>query len=82
MPRSRQRATLESGLKLDINRLCRKGFISPGSYTESSIQWTDSYSGELIARGVIKAEMRDPQGWKWFRIQIDDEHSQHIALEM
>ena len=25
--------------------------------------------------------MRDPHGWNWFRIQIDDEQVQHIALE-
>ena len=70
----------ESGLKLDINRLCRNGFIRPGSYTESSMRWSDSYSARN-ARGVIKADMRDPSNWIWFRIQIDDEQIQHIALE-
>jgi hypothetical protein len=33
MPRSRQRAQLESGLKLDINRLLRRGFIRSGTVT-------------------------------------------------
>jgi len=31
MPRSRQRATLEERLKLDINRLSRQGFVRRGA---------------------------------------------------
>jgi hypothetical protein len=31
MPRPLQRVCLESGLKLDLNRLARRGFIKPGA---------------------------------------------------
>lgn len=60
MPRSRQRATLEAGLKLDINRLIRNDFITPGLYRSCSVTWTDSYSDELRAAGTISADMSDP----------------------
>jgi hypothetical protein len=69
MPRPCQRARLESGLKLDLNRLARRGFIQPGAYKRSGIRW--SYDGEETASGIITADMsgaRGPHGW--FRIQI------------
>jgi hypothetical protein len=70
MPRPRQRASLESGLKLDINRLARRGFIRPGAATGPvGIRWTNSYFDEEVASGIITTDMsgRD-EGW--FRIQI------------
>jgi hypothetical protein len=33
MPRPRQRACLEDGLRLNLNRLARQGFIRPGAAT-------------------------------------------------
>ena len=78
MPRPRQRATLESGLKLDLNRLARRGFIRPGAYRRSGIVWTNNYDGEKIASGLITADMSAPfEGW--FQIEIG-ELSQHILL--
>jgi hypothetical protein len=69
MPRSRQRATLECGLKLDLNRLARRGFIRRGAYMRSGITWTNSYYGEEIALGLITADMSGEfEGW--FRIEI------------
>jgi hypothetical protein len=70
MPRPCQRARLESGLKLDINRLARRGFIRPGASTGPvGIRWTNSYFDEEVASGIITTDMsgRD-EGW--FRIQI------------
>jgi hypothetical protein len=70
MPRPCQRACLESGLKLDINRLARRGFIRPGGATGPvGIRWTNSYFDEEVASGIITTDMsgRD-EGW--FRIQI------------
>jgi hypothetical protein len=60
---------LESGLKLNLNRLARRGFIQPGAYKASGISWTNNYTGEQIASGFFTAEMsgRDEE---WFRIQI------------
>ena len=69
MPRPGYRATLECGLKLDINSLARRGFIDPGGYRIRGIRWTDSYSGELTASGIISADMSGPNEG-WFRIQI------------
>ena len=39
MARPTQRARLESGLKLDIKRLARRGFIDPSGYKVSGISW-------------------------------------------
>ena len=70
MPRPRQRARLESGLKLDINWLARRGFIKPGAATGAvGIQWTNNYSGEEIASGTIAADMSGCRVGK-LRIQI------------
>ena len=69
MPRPCQRARLESGLKLDLNRLARRGFIQPGAYKGSGISWTNNYTGESIASGFITADMSGPDEG-WFLIQI------------
>ena len=48
MPRPLQRATLESGFKLDINSLARRGFIRPGAATGLvGIGWTHHYFGRV-----------------------------------
>jgi hypothetical protein len=71
MPRPLQRVRLESGLKLNLNRLARRGFIRPGAITGPvSIAWTEKYTGDEIAAGLITADMSGIQGW--FRIQVAD----------
>ena len=79
MPRPLQRVRLESGIKLDFNRLARRGFVRPGMRTGPvSIAWTNT--GEQIASGLITADMSGtdrPHGW--FRIQIGS-LDQHIHL--
>lgn len=71
------RATLENGLKLDINSLAKRGFIKPGHATGSvGIQWTNSYWGTVT--GVITADMRGPERG-WFNIKIG-EQNQHVDL--
>ena len=71
MPRPGYRARLENGLKLDLNRLSRQGFIRPGIATRPvGITWTSDYWGE-IATGTITADMSGENGpHGWFRIQI------------
>jgi subtilisin family serine protease len=69
MPRPLQRATLENGIKLDLNRLARRGFIDPGGYKGSGISWKSNYTGEVIASGLITADMSGTDEG-WFRIQI------------
>lgn len=70
MPRSRQRATLEAGLKLDLNRLVRRGFIQPGAFRRSGISWSSNFE-DYITSGIITADMTNPYDG-WFRIEIDD----------
>src|SRR5215467_14657873 len=69
MPRPRQRACLQDGLSLNLNRLVRKGFIRPGAATGPiGIKWTNSYLDEEVASGIITANMSGQEGW--LRIQI------------
>ncbi len=70
MPKPLQRVRLESGLKLDLNRLIRRGFIRPGVITGAvGIAWADKYTGDEIASGLITADLSSIEGW--FRIQLD-----------
>ena len=72
MPRPLQRTTLEAGLKLDLNRLARRGFIHPGAASGPvGIEWTKSYTGEATAAGLITADMSGATHG-WFRIAMDD----------
>ncbi len=79
MPRPTSRCHLESGIKLDLNRLARKGFIRPGTATGPvGITWKSNYWGE-VASGVITADMSCIyEGW--FRIRIGDDLDQCITL--
>jgi len=68
MPRPRQRACLQDGPSLNLNRLARRGFIQPGAATgPTGIAWRNS--DEEIASGIITADLRGPDEG-WFRIQI------------
>ena len=59
MPRPRQRACLQHGLKLDLNRLARQGLVNPGAQTGPfAIRWTNTYWQEEIAIGLISADMQ------------------------
>ena len=81
MSRSRVRVCLQDGLRLDLNRLARKGFIKLGTNIGArGIVWTNSYWGE-VARGIIgiiSADMTDPHG-SWLEVQIG-ETTQRITL--
>jgi hypothetical protein len=69
MARLRQRVCLQDGLKLDLNRLARKGFVRHGANIGvRGITWTHSYWGD-VATGMISADMSgNNEGW--FRIQL------------
>ena len=58
MPKPRQRACLEQGLKLDLNKLTRQGLMRRGAKVGRRIinRWTYSYTGEEIARGCRHCE--------------------------
>jgi hypothetical protein len=62
---------LQDGLKLDLNRLARNGFIKPSAYIGSrGIRWTHSYWGE-IASGMISADMSG-QNDGWLQVQLSN----------
>ena len=84
MPRPMSRLRLESGLKLDLNRLMRQGKIRAAASTTSNITWRNDYTGENIASGTITVHMDGPdEGWfpneGRFHIQIGSLH-QRIRL--
>ena len=69
MTRPRQRLCLESGLRLDLNKLRRQGPVCPGVKCGAVIRWTTTYTGEEIANGVITSNMEGTyEGW--LRIQL------------
>jgi hypothetical protein len=69
MPKQRERICLEAGLKLDLNRLQRRGVVRPGSRTGPTAHyWGNLYAGEIL-RATISANMEDGSVG-WFRIQL------------
>jgi hypothetical protein len=69
MPRQRQRVTLESGLKLDLNELIRQNLLQPGRrFGPYRIRWTNNYTGEEVATALIAGNMGPEVGW--LRIQL------------
>ena len=77
MPRTRSRVCLQDGLRLDLNRLARKGFIKFGTNIGMrGIVWNNPYWGEVV--GIISADMTDPHD-SWLGIQIG-ESRQRITL--
>ena len=69
MPRDRQRATLESGLKLDLNALMRQRLLRPGwRFGPFQYGWSNTYTGEAVATAVISGNMGPQVGW--FKIQL------------
>jgi hypothetical protein len=69
MPRDRSRACLNDGLKLDLNRLARRGFVRRGALSgRHGIAWNHSYWGEL-ASGVISADMSGERAG-WLRLEL------------
>ena len=72
MPRPRARACLQDGLKLDLNRLARNGFIRPGARSGPiGIRWYSTYWDKEIASGLITANMSGTQEG-WLRLQLGD----------
>jgi hypothetical protein len=60
MGRSGWRVKLENGLKLDLNRLARRGFVRPGAVTGPvGMSWSHSYWGH-IGNALIWADMSGP----------------------
>ena len=71
MPRPRQRVCLETGLKLDLNKLMRQGGVVPGACSAFHMCWSNSFTNEQTAIAVIEAEMRHKHEG-YLRIQMAD----------
>jgi len=71
MPRPRQRICLEAGLKLDLNRLIRRGCVVPGATSTFRMVWTNNYTGEQTASADFTAHVLD-QHEDRLHIQMDD----------
>jgi hypothetical protein len=56
MSRPRQRVCLQDGLKLDLNRLIRNGFIQRGTLVRSLIRWSHPYWDDVVT-GTIAADL-------------------------
>jgi hypothetical protein len=71
MPRNRERVCLQDGLKLDLNRLARNGFIQRGARsTPMGIRWYSAYWDRELASGLIAADMSGT--WEgWLRLEGD-----------
>jgi hypothetical protein len=65
MPRARERVCLQDGLKLDLNRLARRGFVRRGARSgPTGIRWSSIYWGRELTSGVITADMSgNHEGW-------------------
>jgi hypothetical protein len=71
MPRPRERVCLQDGLKLDLNRLARNGFIRRGKRSgPMGIRWHSTYWNTELASGLITADMCGPQEG-WLRLEGD-----------
>ncbi len=69
MPRPRQRACLQSGLKLDLNRLVHRLSLEAGwRVGPYDYRWTNTYTGEEVATAAITVDMGHRQGR--FRIRL------------
>ena len=77
MPRPRQRACLEEGLKLNLNKLMRDGCIAPNARTSWMSSWTDCYTGGEIAHAYFTARVTELEGSLLIRM---DESEQSVVL--
>ncbi len=63
MPRPRERVCLQDGLKLNINRLIRDGFVRRDAFARSFIRWSHSSWGEIATGSVTTDLTGDFHGW-------------------
>ena len=65
--RSATQSTVEDGLKLDLGRLMRQGWVVPGGWKAGGLTWTSSPSGEHVATIGYEADLCD-KGSAWLRL--------------
>ena len=75
------RATIESGLALDINKLVRDGNMRPGEWCSGSLRWTRVSSGiEVGSIGYEVNLMAPDQAWVRFHYRANDEPQDYRAV--
>lgn len=77
MAKPRQRVCLQDGLKLDLNRLIRDGFIRRDAVVRNLIRWSHPY-WDHVATGTIAADLTGEYG-AWIEIEIGGRR-QRISL--
>lgn len=71
MSRARSRVALESGLRLDLNKLIADGHVCKATpCRRSAIVIKHVRSGKLIASGWVMADLTNPQAG-WLRISLE-----------
>jgi hypothetical protein len=77
MSRSRERACLQSGLKLDINQLARNRLVRRGEcFGPVQFKWMHPHEGE-IARGSVTSDLRSATvGWLRIRLRSSEQNIQ------
>lgn len=72
MGRYRYRANLQEGLGLNLNRLMRKGFLSPGARTGPRLLvWSYTYTGDQVASAWLSSDLTSPFN-AWVKIEYGD----------
>ena len=61
------RPVVENGLTLDLCRLIRQRYISPGKWVSGTLQWSNVHTGEPTASIGYEANMADPDN-AWIRL--------------
>lgn len=79
MGRSRYRANLQEGLGLNLNRLMRQGFLSPGAWSGPRLlTWSYIYTRERVASVWLSSDLSCPFN-AWVKIEYEGS-SQTIYL--
>jgi hypothetical protein len=77
MPRPRERIPLESGLKLDLNRLVRHEVFRSATVPCASIKWTRS--ADVTASGLLIWHLSARQGSLWVHLKALQQSIELIA---
>jgi hypothetical protein len=71
MAKPRQRVRLEDGLKLDLNRLIRRGFARRPGFMVGTVRWTYPYADHETANGLVTVSIQDFRRG-WLRMQLGE----------
>lgn len=79
--RQSSRSKLEDGLRLDLNKLLRKGQIRKHSWSRGTLTWSYVYSGEDAASIIYESSLINPQD-QWLRLSYTlSRHGDKIPMD-